>query len=328
MLLNTLTGRPYKSDPAPNVNGAQVCNLGVGSRGWFGGFHSWDGGSSKRCFTVSCFRDPGQRGAADPRPLEWTRTGTSPGTPRLYPDPRSITTWTSVSLVPRNTDRGGGKDPGFWKTWQLFSPATPVTSVSARKAFLPEEGSCRRPPRSVDLRRHPQHRVQGLREHLAFGSETSASSTRVGAGPPGGDRCPAQAFPNGSLGRTGGKNCAVGECACARMRKRDGAWSTRGPARSRRLRPPHLPTSSAWRRRCVRRGLPRVLRAGAAHWSLVLEAAAAAAAAPAAPPPPAVAAAPRARAPAPAPISATPRAPSSPGAAGNMKLRSRRPASE
>ena len=43
-----------------------------------------------------------------------------------------------------------------------------------------------------------------------------------------------------------------------------------------------------------RRGLPRVLRAGVAHWSLVLEAAAAAATAPAAPPPPLVVAAPRA----------------------------------
>lgn len=77
---------------------------------------------------------------------------------------------------------------------------------------------------------------------------------------------------------------------------RRGAWLARGPAQAWRLRPPHLPISSAWRRRCVRRGLPRVLRAGAAHWSLVLEAAAAAAAAPAAPPPPLVAAAPRARA--------------------------------
>lgn len=61
------------------------------------------------------------------------------------------------------------------------------------------------------------------------------------------------------------------------------------PPRARVSARPHLPTSSAWRRRCVRRGLPRVLSAGAAHWSLVLEAAAAtaaAAASPSAPPPP------------------------------------------
>lgn len=73
-----------------------------------------------------------------------------------------------------------------------------------------------------------------------------------------------------------------------------GAWPAGGPAQTQRLCPPYLPTSSAWRRRCVRRGLPRVLRAGVAHWSLVLEAAAAAATAPAAPPPPLVVAAPRA----------------------------------
>lgn len=126
------------------------------------------------------------------------------------------------SSPPGTQIEGVGRTPQAWKTCQLLPPATLITSVSARKAFLPEGGCCRRPPRPAQLRGHPQRRVQGLRAHLAFGSGTSASPTGVGAGPPGGDRCPAQPFPNGSPGRAGDGDCAVGECACARMRKRRG----------------------------------------------------------------------------------------------------------
>lgn len=125
------------------------------------------------------------------------------------------------------------------------------------------------------------------------------------------------------------------EYACARTRRINGRGSQAGPSQTLCLHPPHLPTSSAWRRRCVRRGLPRVLSAGAAHWSLVLEAAAVVAEAPpSAPPPPrsAVAAVVRGLSSGPLrfpPSSAiSPSASTSSGAAGNMRLRSRRPASD
>lgn len=62
----------------------------------------------------------------------------------------------------------------------------------------------------------------------------------------------------------GPRNQAAGpaNCACARVRTINRRGSRAGPSQTRRLHPPHLPTSSAWRRRCVRRGLPRVLSAG------------------------------------------------------------------
>lgn len=148
-------------------------------------------------------------------------------------------------------------------------------------------------------------------------------------------RCHAQPPPNGFLGPAWNLEAEPDEYACARMRRINGRGSQAGPSQTRRLHPPHLPTSSAWRRRCVRRGLPRVLSAGAAHWSLVLEAAAVVAEAPpSAPPPPrsAVAAAVRGLSSGPLrfpPFSAiSPSASTSSGAAGNMRLRSRRPASD
>lgn len=124
-------------------------------------------------------------------------------------------------------------------------------------------------------------------------------------------------------------------CTCAESM---GAAHEPAPSKSSVSSRPHLPTSSAWRRRCVRRGLPRVLSAGAAHWSLVLEAAVLAAAPPSAPPPPPCSAATVAAAVVrglssgplrfPPSSAISPSAPTSSGAAGNMRLRSRRPASD
>lgn len=68
------------------------------------------------------------------------------------------------------------------------------------------------PLRPAALRASAQSaRVQGLRVHLAFPSETSGRHPLnlpawVGAGPPGGGRCPAQPPPNGSLGQAAGRN--------------------------------------------------------------------------------------------------------------------------
>nr|XP_035951237.1 protein transport protein sec31-like [Halichoerus grypus] len=234
-----------------------------------------------------------------------------------------------MSLVPRMRNPGvdtgtaikGLRTPGSENL--AASPATPITSVGTGKAFLPNEETFRRPP---TLRRPPgAPRFKDSARTARFRRKPQFPTAQPGAGPPAAAVAPPNRLPTApSAGRWAG--WGGGPVRMRAHARGCGAGLARGPAQARRLRPPHLPTSSAWRRRCVRRGLPRVLRAGAAHWSLVLEAAAAAAAAPVAPPPPLVAVAPRARAP--APLSATPRAPSSPGAAGNMRLRSRRPASE
>lgn len=276
---------------------------------------------------LSRFRASCQRGAADPRPLEWTgkRAGASAGAfckpfrahhkvvgrlPR--PKERRRRHW-EETVGSENLAASPAHDPcHLSQPEESFSFRTcvlpPPSLPRSLKAAALGSRTPRAPRVSVGnlLLRHERRR--GLQAAAVAQPNRLPTAPQAGGWGGGAERWPvrlrAHAF-------------------------RCGAGLARGPAQAWRLRAPYLPTSSAWRRRCVRRGLPRVLRAGAAHWSLVLEAAAAAAAAaPAAPPPPPVVAVPRARAPAPAPLSATPRAPFSPSAAGNMRLRSRRPASE
>lgn len=289
----TRTARPERS--GPDVTGAQVCNHGGGS----GLKLSQPGWRLLRETRLGLsFPNPGRRGAANPRPVgcAGTRAGRS-SAPPVDPHPR-IAKWTLVSLAPKNADREARKDPWARQTWQCLPPTSPVTSVSAGKVFLPRGG-----PHSAGFKDSA---------HVAGFRREPPPTTRLGAGPSNCGRCPAQPPPNGSPGwGWGGPGWRRVRLRAPAFRR--GAWLARGPAQAWRFRPPHLPISSAWRRRCVRRGLPRVLRAEAAHWSLVLEAAAAAAAAPAAPPPPPVAAAPRARARGPAP-SPPPRAPPHPPA--------------
>lgn len=150
------------------------------------------------------------RRGASPSHVFGTRASEALQTPALWSEPELERPLTSLGQTqtraasqrghpspspPGTQIEGVGRTPQAWKTWQLLPPATPITSVSARKAFLPEEGCCRRPPRPAQPRRHPQRRVQGLRAHLAFGSGTSASPARVGAGLQAATVAPPNRFP-------------------------------------------------------------------------------------------------------------------------------------
>lgn len=252
------------------------------------GLSSWSEGSPERRFAVSCVGDPSTRSTADPRPLEgWGH----PSAPLKMTLPRTLSQRGLGSLAFRNGDRGTG-DPRLGKLVNFSRPRLPSPPSVRGRLFSPTKSPSAANPEAADR----SAQVQGLGAHRPFPSETSA--------PPGPSRgrglqAAAVAPPNRLPTATSGGRWAGRGGGPVRLRAHAwgcGAWLARGPAQTRRLCPPYLPTSSAWRRRCVRRGLPRVLRAGAAHWSLVLEAAAAAAAAPVAPPPPlvAVAVAPRA----------------------------------
>lgn len=292
-LLNTppRTGRPYKGVIRSQMSlGHRFANHGGRPRGWLGSYPSWGGGSSEGRVSVSAR-------AVQPPPFGVHRDA---GGAFLRAPGKTLTRASlsgRLSPSPQRTpiEKLGRTDPWLGKLGN-FSRPRPLSPPSVRERLFSPEGV----PTALGSRTPRTSRLSVRKLRLRHGRGRGLQAAAVAP--------PNRLSTAPQVGGWGGAGLRRVRLRAPAFRR--GAWLARGPAQARRLRPPHLPISSAWRRRCVRRGLPRVLRAGAAHWSLVLEAAAAAAAAaPAAPPPPPVAAAPRARAPAPAPLSTTPRAP-------------------
>ena len=226
-MLPNILQRTGQSDPAPNVTGAQAeKRVDTGLQRWCQlmrprGFPSCGSGSSVRHFAVSCFGDRSPRRYRPP-----TRTHPLWSVPQrssVDPYAHRITAWTSASWPPR-TQRSweGPRDSGNLAA----SPAHDSRHLRQNGESFSTlgVGSFICPLRLAALRASAQSaRVQGLGAHLAFPSETSGHHPLnlpawVGAGPPGGGRCPSQPPPNGSPGQAAGRNRGGGNCACARMR--------------------------------------------------------------------------------------------------------------